>query len=96
MFVIFGALAAHIFEIAIFAAGYWFSDVTFHIGNLAGIHALHTADYFYFSAEAYTSLGIGNLHPAGNLQLLGCMETLNGFLLIGWSTSYTFLEMTRY
>jgi Ion channel len=96
LIVIFGALAAHIFEIAIFGGGYWLSDVALHVGNFAGIHVLHAADYFYFSAEAYTSLGIGNLYPVGNLRLLAGMETLNGLLLIGWSTSYTFLAMTRY
>jgi len=96
LFVIFGALAAHIFEIAIFAGGYWFADSILHVGNFAGIYVLHAADYFYFSAEAYTSLGVGNLYPVGNLRLLAGLETLNGLLLIGWSTSYTFLAMTRY
>lgn len=96
LFVIFGALAAHIFEIAIFAVGFWFADVALHVGNFAGIHVLRTVDFFYFSAEAYTSLGAGNLYPVGDLRLLAGMETLNGLLLIGWSTSYTFLAMTRY
>ena len=96
LFVLFGALAAHIVEIAIFAVGYWFADVTLHVGNFAGIYVLHATDYFYFSAEAYTSLGVGNLYPVGDLRLLAGMETLNGLLLIGWSTSYTFLAMTRY
>jgi hypothetical protein len=96
LFVIFGALAAHIFEIAIYAAGYWLADSGLHAGNFSGIHILRAADYFYFSAEAYTSLGVGNLYPVGNLRLLAGLETLNGLLLIGWSTSYTFLAMTRF
>jgi Ion channel len=96
LFVIFGAFAAHIFEIAIYAAAYWFADSVLHAGNFFGIHILHAADYFYFSAEAYTSLGAGNLYPVGNLRLLAGLETLNGLLLIGWSTSYTFLAMTRF
>ena len=96
LFVIFGVLAAHIFEISIYAAGYWFAETVLHAGDFAGLHILHAADYFYFSAEAYTSLGVGNLYPVGNLRLLAGMETLNGLLLIGWSTSYTFLAMTRF
>jgi hypothetical protein len=96
LFVIFGALAAHIFEIAIYATVYWLADSGLHAGNFSGIHILHAADYFYFSAEAYTSLGVGNLYPVGNLRLLAGLETLNGLLLIGWSTSYTFLAMTRF
>ncbi len=94
--VIFGALAAHVFEIGIYALGYWLADSGLHAGDFSGIHVLHAADYFYFSAEAYTSLGVGNLYPVGNLRLLAGMETLNGLLLIGWSTSYTFLAMTRF
>lgn len=96
LFVVFGALAAHIVEIAIYAAGYWFADVVLHAGNFAGGHNLSPLDYFYFSAEAYTSLGMGNLYPIGDVRLLAGMETLNGLLLIGWSTSYTFVAMTRY
>jgi len=96
LFVLFGALAVHIFEIGIFALGYWFADVGLHAGNFSGSHVLHAADSFGFSAEAYTSLGVGNLYPVGDLRLLAGMETLSGLLIIGWSTSFTFLAMTHY
>lgn len=52
--------------------------------------------YLYYSTVAYTSLGIGDLYPAGHLRLISAMETLNGLVLIGWSTSFTFLAMRRY
>jgi Ion channel len=96
LFVLFGALAAHIVEIALYGGGYWFAEMVIHAGHFSGSPVLGTADYFYFSAEAYTSLGIGDLYPLGNLRLLAGMETLNGLLLIGWSTSYTFVAMTRF
>jgi hypothetical protein len=35
-------------------------------------------------------------YPIGNLRLLASIETINGLLLIGWSTSFTFLGMQRY
>lgn len=96
LLVLFGALAAHIVEIALYGGGYWVAETVIHAGHFSGGHILTVADYFYFSAESYTSLGIGDLYPIGNMRLLAGMETLNGLLLIGWSTSYTFLAMTRY
>ena len=96
LLVMFGVLAAHILEIAVFVAGYWFANSILHAGNFSGLHVLYLIDYFYFSTEAYTSLGIGNLYPVGDVRLLAGMETLNGLLLIGWSTSFTFVAMTRY
>ena len=96
LLVMFGVLAAHILEIAVYALGYWFADSILNAGNFSGVHVLHPIDYFYFSAEAYTSLGIGNLYPVGDVRLLAGLETLNGLLLIGWSTSFTFVAMTRY
>ena len=92
----FGVLAAHILEIASYALGYWFADSILNAGNFSGVHVLYPIDYFYFSTEAYTSLGIGNLYPVGDVRLLAGLETLNGLLLIGWSTSFTFVAMNRY
>jgi hypothetical protein len=94
--VMFGVLTAHILEIAVYAMGYWFADSILNAGHFAGVHVLYPIDYFYFSTEAYTSLGVGNLYPVGDVRLLAGMETLTGLLLIGWSTSFTFVAMTRY
>jgi hypothetical protein len=32
----------------------------------------------------------------GDLRLIASLEVLNGLLLIGWSTSFTYLSMLRY
>lgn len=50
----------------------------------------------YFSAETYTTLGFGDLTPAGPVRLLAGVEALNGLLLIGWSASYTYIAMERF
>jgi hypothetical protein len=34
--------------------------------------------------------------PHGQLRLLAGVEALNGLLLIGWTTSYTFLAMEKF
>jgi hypothetical protein len=41
----------------------------------------------YFSVAAFATLG-GDVIPAHRWRLLGAIESLNGFLMIGWSTAY--------
>ena len=53
-------------------------------------------DYFYYSAVMYTSLGLGDVFPTGHLRFMSGIEALNGLMMIGWSTSFTFLAMRNY
>src|SRR3712207_7923959 len=41
-----------------------------------------------FSITSFATLGIGDVVPADYWRILGGLESLNGFLLIGWSTAY--------
>ena len=41
------------------------------------------------------TLGLGDLSPVGTVRLLAGMESLTGLLLITWSASFTYLEMSR-
>ena len=86
----------HIIEIALYAAGYWAGDTTLALGGFAGSERYGTFDYFFFSAEAFTTLGLGDTHPTGPMRLLAGIEAMNGLLLIGWSVTFTFFEMQRY
>ena len=88
--------AIHIVEITLYAFAYWYADIVVDIGGFAGVHATGTFEYFYFSAESFTTLGLGDIYPVGPLRLLGSIESINGLLLIGWSTSYTFYGMQRH
>lgn len=90
----FGVLALHIIEILIYSAGYWFGDIVTNIGHFSG-PATAFRDYIYFSAETYTTLGLGGIYPLGDLRMIASIETLNGILMLGWSTSFTFLVMQR-
>jgi Ion channel len=82
-------------EIAFYSGGYWFADRVVDIGAFKGAHEMATADYFFFSAEAFSTLGLGDIYPTGSLRLLASVEALDGLLLIGWSISFTFLIMQR-
>ncbi len=90
------AFSAHIVEILLYGATYYLLQHEISTGSLAGRHEATFADYLYFSTVIYTSLGLGDVYPTGQLRLISGIETLNGLLLIGWSTSFTFLAMRSY
>lgn len=94
--VIFGALTAHALEIAVYGFTLYGALRWLDVGQLRGSGPLSLATCLYFSAETYTSLGFGDLAPSGPVRLLAGVEALNGLLLIGWSSSYTYIAMERF
>lgn len=42
----------------------------------------------YFSVSTFSTLGYGDVLPHPEWRLLGGLEGIDGFLLIGWSTAY--------
>lgn len=92
VYVVLGTLTAHLLEIALYAVGYRIG-YAFGIGTINGSRATSIINLFYFSAETFTSLGFGDVYPTSYLRLLAGIECLNGFTLIGWSTSFTYLSM---
>ncbi|NJC06645.1 hypothetical protein GGQ97_002438 [Sphingomonas kaistensis] len=52
-------------------------------------------DHFYFSIASYTTLGIGDILPHGNIRIVAGIEALNGLVLVAWSASFTYLIMER-
>ena len=59
------------------------------------MHALGVLDAVYLSATTYTTLGFGDLAPVGPIRFTAGTMALTGFVLITWSASFTFLEMSR-
>jgi hypothetical protein len=93
--VIVGAFCAHAIEIFMFGLAYYLLAPIAGPGSLgAGLPTFRRC--LFFSAETYTSLGYGDIVPHGDLRLLAGMEAVNGLLLIGWTTSYTYIAMARY
>ncbi len=93
---IFTILVIHVTEIWIFGLGYFALAHDPAHGQLMASHAVGLFDYVYFSATCYTTLGLGDLTPVGNIRFVTGMESLAGFVLIGWSVSFTYLEMDRF
>ena len=78
------ALAAHLIEIALWAA------VFMVCGEF---HEFGTA--YYHSAVNYTTLGYGDLIMSPKWRLLGPLEAANGILMFGVSTAMIFALILR-
>ena len=90
-----GLFAAHAVEIFLYGMAYALLARWAGHGALGlGVAGFDTA--LYFSAESYTSLGLGDLAPVGPMRMLAGVEALNGLLLIAWSASFMYLQMERY
>jgi hypothetical protein len=75
--------AIHIIEIVIFAAFY------------LGIHAVRDLqDALVYSTSAYATLGLAEHFPQ-NWRLIGALEGVVGFVLIGWSTAFMATTMNK-
>lgn len=96
MFGVFGVLIAHVLEMMVFAVLY-LGLMPFEVfGGLRGDFIPSFADTFYFSCITYTSLGFGDIVPFGWLRVIAGLESLLGLVLITWTASFLYVEMTRY
>ncbi len=93
---IFGSLMAHVIEIWLFAFGYYFMITSGKFGSLTGNFSISLQDCAYFSFVTYTSLGIGDIFPDGEIRFLAGLEALTGLVLITWSASFLFIEMQKF
>ncbi|MDB5962492.1 MAG: hypothetical protein JWP59_3786 [Massilia sp.] len=96
VFVMVAAFGAHAAEIVLYGAAYYLLATHLGRGSMGETDILTFPRCLYFSAETFTSLGYGDVVPHGDLRLLAGMEALNGLLLIGWTTSYTYISMERF
>jgi hypothetical protein len=93
---VFGALCAHALEVWIFAMSFYWMHHTDGWGEFDGNFEGSLMDCVYFSFTTYTTLGFGDVVPHGELRYLTGLEALTGLLLITWTASFLYLEMTRY
>lgn len=76
--------ALHLFEILLFALFYLAVDALPHLESA-----------LFFSASAYSTLGHPDLNFPDDWRVLGALEGLVGFLLIGWSTAVFITDMNK-
>ena len=92
--IILGVCVLHVVEVVIYGGAYWVGAGFLDLGSFG--HNMTFQDYIYFSVETYTSLGYGDVVSSGDLRIVAGFECLNGLLLLGWSASFTFLQMQLY
>jgi len=77
-----GVFVLHAVEITVFAAFYVAANI------------LPTLDEaLYFSASAYSTLGTIDIALPDHWRLVGAIEGVAGFLLLGWSTAFFITDM---
>lgn len=84
MSVALGLFTLHLIEIGLFAAFYML------VGAIDGLEPA-----LFFSASAYTTLGTVESALPHDWRLIGAIEGLVGFLLIGWSTGVFISDMNK-
>jgi hypothetical protein len=90
------AFLAHAAEITLYAAAFYFLKDKFQLGSFSGAFTDSFPSFVYFSAESFTSLGMGDIFPAGPLRLITGIESLNGLILVAWTASFTYMAMEKY
>ncbi|MEP7703978.1 potassium channel family protein [Paraglaciecola sp. 25GB23A] len=95
VFGVFGALIAHVIEIWIFAAAYYFMNLADGWGNLTGNFNGSLMDCAYFSFTVFSTVGFGDIEPVGDLRYLTGIESLTGLVLITWTASFLYFEMQK-
>jgi hypothetical protein len=91
-----GLVLIHLGEILLFALIYGLAANVLHIGTLVSQQGhIDALAYFYYSAETYSTLGYGDIRPAGELRLLASVEPLTGLLLLSWSGAFLFSVVQR-
>ncbi|MEI7917321.1 MAG: potassium channel family protein [Methylophilaceae bacterium] len=88
----------HVFEIWIFALGYYGTLQFKDMGSLVGVHSVdgQLLDCVYLSFVTFTTVGYGDLVAEGYARYLTGVEALTGLILMTWSASFLFIEMQKY
>ena len=101
LYAILSMLGLHVMEIWIFGIALWLllqwpecGHILTNVGGPASVSGL--LDSVYFSAMTYSTVGYGDVAPVGPVRILAGTEGLFGLMMIGWSASFTYLEMERF
>lgn len=89
------AIFAHSIEVMVFALGYFLASKLGH-GELVGAFSGAPGDYIYFSYATFTTVGYGDIVATERMRMLVGVESLTGFVLITWTASFLYLEMSRF
>ncbi len=93
--IVFWLIALHVAEIWLFGVAFWLLVSVADIGMITGASGNGILEMVYLSATTYSTVGFGDVSPMGEIRFLAGTEALVGLILITWSASFTYLEMSR-
>jgi hypothetical protein len=93
---VYALVLIHVLEIWLFGLALYSLAALPGAGSIVGQPSVGLLDAVYLSAVSYTTVGFGDLAPLGPLRFLIGTESLLGLLLIGWSASFTYIEMEAF
>jgi hypothetical protein len=85
----------HLLEVGVFAVGYLIGERVLSLGRMAASHQIGVRDVFYYSAEVFSTLGLGDVYATSDLRMLTAVESLSGMLLLSWSASFIVIAVQR-
>ncbi|ARU18244.1 potassium channel family protein [Croceicoccus marinus] len=87
-------LASHLVIAGIFAGG-------MYVASLWGLGALEQdvidswMDYYYFALITVSTVGLGDILPAGHMRAISGIAALTGFLMISCTAQYLYQTMSK-
>jgi hypothetical protein len=93
--VIVTVVLAHLIEIAFYAMIFAAAAGPLALGGFVSAQPMSADDYFYFTAQTYSTLGYGDVVPTGRVRILAGIAPLNGLLLLAWSGSFLYNAVHR-
>jgi hypothetical protein len=96
LWLVLGLLGLHTLSMLVFGVDYWALLRVPGAGSIDGAHRAGLFDVFYLSAMTYSTVGFGDLTPTGPVRWIAGAEALVGLMMIAWSASFAFMEMSRH
>jgi len=93
---ILATFVGHTIVVWLFGLAYYALAHYTQFGELGGVEEQHVLNYVYFSGVTYSSLGLGDVYPKGDMRLMIAVEAILGLILIGWSIAITYFATEKY
>ena len=87
-------LASHLIVAGLFAVGFALAS-EMGLGGFKKVASVDAMDLFYFSLINLTTVGLGDIYPAGHLRVICGIESLTGFMLISCTAQYVYQTMQK-
>lgn len=94
--VVLGLITLHMIEIVVFGLVLWAVLQIPGSGGIAGVSDAGLFEACYLSAATYSTVGFGDLAPTGAIRWFSGTEALVGLMMVAWSASFAYLEMSRH